>query len=188
MVELIEFETARLRLRQWYAADREPFAALNADPRVMECFPAPLSRAESDAMADQCQALIATRGWGFWAIETRRERKFIGFVGLNATAPELPFSPSIEISWRLTAQQWGKGYATEAGRGAFGIGFARLRFDDIVAFTAVGNIRSRAVMERIGLRNTEELFEHPNVPVGSALRTHCLYRLTREQWEATHSS
>lgn len=188
MVEPIEFETARLRLRQWCAADREPFAALNADPRVMEFFPACLSRAESDAMAAQCQGLIAARGWGFWALETRSERKCIGFVGLNATAPELPFSPAVEISWRLAAQYWGQGYATEAGCGALRVGFARLHCDDIVAFTAVGNSRSRAVMERIGLRNTETLFEHPKVPVGSALRTHCLYRVTREQWEANNSS
>lgn len=70
MVEFIEFETVRLRLRQWCAAGRELFAALNADPRVMEWFPAPLSRAERGAMADQCQGLIAARGWGFWALET----------------------------------------------------------------------------------------------------------------------
>ncbi len=154
----------------------------------MEWFPAPLSRVESDAMVDQSQGLLAARGWGFWALETRSERKCIGFVGLNATAPELPFSPSIEISWRLAAPHWGKGYASEEGRGALRVGFARLRFDDIVAFTAVGNLRSRAVMERIGMHDTEKPFEHPKVPVGSVLRTHCVYRVTRKQWEANNSS
>ncbi len=180
---MIEIETGRLRLRQWCAADREPFAALNADPRVMEFFPAPLSRAESDSMADRCEGLITERGWGLWAVETRSGREFIGLVGLHAVAPELPISPGIEISWRLAAEHWGKGYATEAARGALRAGFVQLDFHDIVAFTAVGNNRSRAVMERIEMRNTGERFEHPNVPVGSVLRTHCLYRMTREQWE-----
>ncbi len=181
---MIEIDTDRLRLRQWCAADREPFAALNADPRVMEFFPARLSRAESDAMADRCESLIAEHGWGLWAVETRNGREFIGSVGLHRTAPELPFSPSIEISWRLAAQHWGKGYATEAARGALRVGFAQLGFHEIVAFAVPGNSRSRAVMERIGMRNTGETFEHPNVPLGSVLRTHCLCRLTREQWEA----
>lgn len=184
MVDIIAINTDRLRLRQWCAADRAPFAALNADPRVMEFSPARLSRAESDSMANRCEGLITERGWGFWAVETRATREFIGLVGLHTTASELPFSPSIEISWRLATRHWGKGYATEAARGAIRVGFAQLRLPDIVAFTAVGNIRSRAVMERIGMRNTGELFEHPKVPVGSVLRTHCVYRITREQWEA----
>lgn len=186
MVEVIEFSTERLRLRQWRAADREPFAALNADPTVMEFFPARLSRVESDSMANRCEGLITERGWGFWAVETRTTREFIGLVGLHTTAPELPFSPGIEISWRLAAQHWGKGYATEAARAVLRVGFAQLRFPDIVAFTAVGNIRSRAVMERIGMRDIKDTFEHPNIPVGSALRTHCWYRVTREQWEVNN--
>lgn len=185
---MIEIDTDRLRLRQWCAADREPFAALNADPTVMEFFPALLSRAESDSMAACCEGLVAERGWGLWAVETRNGREFIGLVGLHAVAPELPISPGIEISWRLAARHWGNGYATEAARSALGIGFTQLHFPEIVAFTAVGNSRSRAVMERIGMRNTEATFEHPNVPVGSALRAHCLYRLTRAQWEANGAS
>lgn len=185
---MIEIETDRLRLRQWCAADREPFATLNADPRVMEFFPALLNRAESDAMADRCERLIAERGWGLWAVEIRKEREFIGLVGLHVVAPELPISPDLEISWRLAAQHWGKGYATEAALSALCVGFVQLGFHEIVAFTALGNSRSRAVMERIGMRDTEETFEHPNVPVGSVLRTHCLYRVTREQWEAIDTS
>lgn len=183
VVNLIEIETARLRLRQWCVADKEPFAALNADPTVMGFFPALLTRSESDAIVDRCESLIAERGWGLWAVETRTGREFVGLVGLHRTAPELPFLPCIEISWRLAADHWGKGYATEAARGAIRVGFTRLHVHDLVAFTAVSNLRSRAVMERIGMRNTGETFEHPNVPMGSVLRTHCLYRLTREQWE-----
>lgn len=185
MVAIIEIDTARLRLRQWCDADREPFAALNAEPRGMEFFPALLNSTESDAMATRCEGLIAERGWGLWAVETRNGREFIGFVGLHAVARELPISPGIEISWRLAAQHWGNGYATEAACGALRVGFTQLGCHEIVAFTAMCNIRSRAVMERIGMRHTGELFEHPKVAVGSALRTHCLYRLTREQWEIT---
>lgn len=184
MTELIEFDTERLRLRQWCAADREPFAALNADPIVMQFFPALLTRAESDAMADRCQALIGERGWGFWAVETRTASEFIGFVGLHIPASELPFSPCVEVGWRLAAKHWGKGFATEAARGALHVGFKRLGLLEIVSFTAVGNIRSRAVMGRLGMLETKETFEHPNIPIGHVLRQHCLYRLSRGQWLA----
>ena len=184
MPELFEFDTERLRLRQWCTADREPFAVLNADPKVMEFYPAPLSRTESDAMANRCQALIAERGWDFWAVETKSENEFIGFAGLHTPAPELPFSPCIEVGWRLAAKHWGKGFATEAARGALRIGFERLGLAEIVSFTSAINLRSRAVMVKLGMRETEETFEHPNVPVGSALRQHCLYRLSHSQWVA----
>ena len=184
MPELFEFNTERLRLRQWCAADREPFAVLNADPKVMEFYPAPLSRTESDTMANRCEALIAERGWGFWAVETKSENEFMGFVGLHTPAPELPFSPCVEVGWRLAAKHWGKGFATEAARGALRIGFERLGLAEIVSFTSAINLRSRAVMVKLGMREVEETFEHPNVPVGSALRQHCLYRLSHSQWVA----
>ncbi|OZA26902.1 MAG: GNAT family N-acetyltransferase [Hydrogenophilales bacterium 17-64-11] len=182
MTEPIEFDTRHLRLRQWCAADREPFAALNADPKVMEFFPALLSRAESDGMADRCQALIAERGWGFWAVETRTLHEFTGFVGLHIPAPELPFSPCVEVGWRLAAKHWGKGFATEAARGALRVGFEQLGLLEIVSFAAADNFRSRAVMERLGMLETRETFEHPTIPVGHVLRKHCLYRLSRGQW------
>jgi RimJ/RimL family protein N-acetyltransferase len=184
VAELIEFDTKRLRLRQWCAAHREPFAALNADPKVMAFFPAVLDRADSDAMADRCQALIAERGWGFWAVETKIGHEFIGFVGLHIPSAELPFSPCVEIGWRLAANHWGKGYATEAARGALRVGFENLGLPEIVSFTAIGNMKSRAVMERLGMRDTNITFEHPSVPVDSPLRTHCLYRLSRARWQA----
>ncbi|MDH4275733.1 MAG: GNAT family N-acetyltransferase [Gammaproteobacteria bacterium] len=182
MSELIEFDTERLRLRQWRATDLEPFAVLNADAKVMEFFPAPLGRTESDTMANRCQALIAERGWGFWAVETKSENEFIGFVGLHIPTQALPFSPCVEIGWRLAARQWGKGYATEAARAALRIGFERLGLAEIVAFTSVFNLRSRTVMVKLGMSEADDVFEHPNVPVGSALRPHCLYRLLRSQW------
>ena len=179
MTDLIEFDTERLYLRQWYAADREPFAALNADPKVMEFYPAPLDRAASDAMANRCQSLIAERGWGCWAVETKKTQEFIGFVGLHIPAPELPCSPCVEVGWRLARQHWHKGYATEAARGALRVGFEILGLSEIVSFTSVHNLRSRAVMQRLGMREAAETFEHPNVPMGSVLRQHCLYRLSR---------
>jgi RimJ/RimL family protein N-acetyltransferase len=183
MAELIEFETERLRLRQWQAPDREPFAELNADPRVTEYFPSALDRAASDAMADRCESLIVERGWGFWAAELKNGAQFIGFVGLHIPSHELPFMPCVEIGWRLAFQYWGKGYATEAARGCLRIGFERLQLEEIVSFTAVGNKRSRAVMERLGMReDADAVFEHPKIAAGHPLRLHCLYRLSRKQW------
>lgn len=161
MTGLIEFETERLRLRQWLPTDREPFSALNADSRVMEFFPAPLDRAASDTMADRCESLIAERGWGFWAAETKDSHEFIGFVGLHIPTPELPFSPCVEIGWRLAFQYWSNGFATEAAHGALRVGFDSLELLEIVSFTSVFNLRSRAVMRRLGMQEIGETFEHP---------------------------
>ena len=185
MTELIEFDTERLRLRQWCSSDREPFAALNADPRVMEFFPALLTRAESDAIANRCESLISERGWGVWAVELKTAGDFIGFVGLHIPTDKLPFAPCTEVLWRLAFDYWGYGFATEASRGALHFGFEQLGLLEIVSFTAVGNIRSRAVMERLGMLESKETFEHPEIPVGHVLRKHCLYRLSRGQWRAS---
>jgi RimJ/RimL family protein N-acetyltransferase len=184
MVEIIEFETERLRLRQWLPADREPFAALNADPKVMKFFPATLDHAASNTLADRCEAFIAERGWGPWAAEIKRSNQFIGLVGLHVPAPELPFSPCVEIAWRLAFPHWGKGFASEAARGALHVGFELLSLPEIVSFTTVLNLRSRAVMERLGMQDTKDVFEHPHVAAGNPLCLHCLYRLSREQWLA----
>ena len=175
MPRLIEPATARLHLRQWRSSDREPFAQLNADPRVMEFFPSTLTREQSDALADRCESFINDHGWGLWAVELKTEDSFIGFVGLNIPAAQLPFSPCVEIGWRLAFDYWGHGFATEAAEKALRVGFEVIELREIVSFTAVINRRSRAVMER--LRMTQSAgFEHPNVPVGNALREHCLYR------------
>jgi RimJ/RimL family protein N-acetyltransferase len=184
MAEPIEFETARLRLRQWRPADLAPFAALNADRRVMAFFPAPLDPAASDALALRCRSSIAGRGWGLWAAEAKEGDEFIGFVGLNIPSVALPFSPCVEIGWRLAFGRWGKGLATEAARGALRVGFAQLGLPEIVSFTTVGNVRSRAVMERLGMREAPETFDHPRLPDGSPLRRHCLYRISAQQWSA----
>lgn len=178
MNNYIELETRRIRLRQWTDDDAPAFAALNADPNVMKHFPAPLQRAESDALLERLRDLIADRGWGFWAAEYKPTASLIGFVGLNAASHTLPFSPCVEIGWRLAYAYWGRGLATEAARACLGIGFGRLALEEIVAFSATGNHRSLAVMERIGMRPAGT-FGHPGLPQGHPLRHHYLYRLPR---------
>ena len=182
MSDIIEFDTARLKLRQWLPSDLEPFAALNADPRVMEFYPALLSRAESDAQAEGFRTLIEQRGWGLWVVETKAASEFIGYVGLHVPTAALPFVPCVEIGWRMALPYWGKGFATEAARGVLRVGFETLLLPEIVSFTAVVNRRSSAVMERLGMSEDAESFEHPNLPEGHWLRRHCLYRLSRERW------
>ncbi len=179
---MIEFESERLRLRQWRDADRQPFAAMNADPVVMEFFPARGTRASSDAMVDGFREALATRGWSNWAVEVKESGAFIGFLGLSIPKRVLPFSPCVEIGWRLAKEHWGRGYATEGARGALRVGFEQVGLEEIVSFTTLRNIRSRAVMERIGMRNANQDFEHPGVPEGNPQRPHCLYRLTQEEW------
>lgn len=178
----IEFETPRLFLRQWRASDREPFAALNADPIVMAYFPSPLTREKSDAMADHCERLMAERGWGVWAAEVKESGEFIGCVGLNIPRDDLPVSPCVEILWRLARAYWRRGFATEAARGALHVAFETLGLSEIVSFTVPANARSCAVMERLGMQMDTATFEHPGVPAGHVLRTHCNYRLSRDSW------
>jgi len=188
MNQPIEFNTDRLRLRQWRSSDRKPFAELNADPRVMEFFPSTLSPEASHAAVDRWQSQIAERGWGLWAVEIRETNEFIGFVGLQVPQAPLPFAPCVEVGWRLAHAYWGQGYATEAASAVLRVGFEQLRLEEIVSFTAVINRRSRAVMERLGMREDSTTFLHPNVPEGSPLREHCLYRLSREEWMRHQSS
>lgn len=170
--------TPRLRLRQWRDSDLAPFAAMNADPRVMEHFPGTLSRERSDAMAEGCRAWIDSRGWGLWAVEIVESGRFIGFAGLASPAWQAHFTPCIEIGWRLAHEAWGHGYATEAAREALRYGLEDAGFAEIVSFTSVRNTRSIAVMERLGMRRDGE-FDHPRIAEGSPLRRHVLYRRGR---------
>jgi RimJ/RimL family protein N-acetyltransferase len=183
MAEIVELETERLWLRQWRLADREPFAAMNADPKVMEYFPSLLTSVESDAMADRCQSLIKERGWGFWAAECKDTREFVGYVGLHIPSADLPISPCVEIGWRLAYHHWGKGLASEAGKEALRFGFHRLGLREVVSFAALGNRRSVAVMGRLGMKESGT-FVNPHVPEGHYLRQLCLYRLSHEQHAA----
>jgi RimJ/RimL family protein N-acetyltransferase len=172
----IERETGRLRLRQWRDADREPFAAMNADPRVMEHFRAPLSREESDGLAARFAKAIDARGWGLWAVEGKGDGRFLGFVGLTPVPDDMPFAPAVEIGWRLAAEAWGAGYATEAAREALRVAFETLELREVVSYTALTNQRSMAVMRRLGMRE-DGAFDHPLVAEGHRLRPHRLFRL-----------
>lgn len=175
-------KTERLKLRQWRDDDLPAFAALNADPEVMRYFPALLDTEQSDHMAQLCRDLIATRGWGLWAVEERASKRFIGFVGLHIPAHELPFSPCVEIGWRLAREFWGRGYATEAARCALSYAFEKLALDEVVAFTSVANLASRAVMERLGFTNTHSNFAHPALALDDPLSEHVLYTLSESTW------
>ena len=176
----LELRTERLLLRAWRDADREPFAALNADPVVMEHFPAPLSRAESDGMVDRIEATFREHGLRLWAVEVVDGEPFIGFVGLSAPGFQARFTPCVEVGWRLARAAWGQGYATEAARAAIADGFSRLDLDEIVSFTSRTNVRSQAVMRRLGMtHDAADDFDHPRLAVGSPLRAHVLYRLRR---------
>jgi ribosomal-protein-alanine N-acetyltransferase len=174
-------ETARLLLRRWGDDDREPFAALNADPEVMRHFPAPLSRDESDALVDRIEQHFERHGFGLWALERRDSGDFLGFTGLAVPPFGAHFTPAVEVGWRLARSAWGAGYATEAAREALAVGFGSAGLDEIVSFTVPANRRSRAVMERIGMTHDErDDFDHPALRHGSPLRRHVLYRIRRD--------
>ncbi len=169
--------TERLVLRPWRAEDREPFAALNADPAVMEHFPAPLTREQSDALVERIEAGFADHGYGLWAVED--ESGFVGFTGLAWQVVEAGQPPELEVGWRLARSAWGKGYATEAGTAALRRGLAEVT--SVVSMTALTNTRSARVMQRIGMRR-DRVFDHPRLPAGHPLRPHVLYRAERGTW------
>jgi ribosomal-protein-alanine N-acetyltransferase len=176
--------TPRLRLRQWREADLAPFAALNADPQVMEFFPKVLTRAESDAVAGRIRDHFVRHGFGLWAVEVRGAADFVGFVGLAVPSFDAHFTPCVEIGWRLAREHWGHGYATEAATAALAFGFVDRTLEEIVAFTVPANIPSRRVMGRLGMRRLPaDDFEHPAIADGHPLRSHVLYRLRRADWK-----
>jgi RimJ/RimL family protein N-acetyltransferase len=174
----IVLQTERLILRPWRDADLAPFAALNADPRVREHFPSCLTRAESDASARKIRAAFEARGYGLWAVEVAGGAPFIGFIGLAEPSFTAPFTPCVEIGWRLAHAAWGCGYATEGARAVLTFAFGPLGLGELVSMTTPGNRRSRHVMEKLGMRrDPTEDFDHPNLPPRSPLRRHVLYRL-----------
>lgn len=170
--------TDRLILRQWRESDDAPFASLNADPEVMEHFPSVLTRGESDAMAHRCRDRVDRDGWGLWALERRENGEFMGFTGLAAPQFEAHFTPTVEIGWRLKRSAWGNGYASEAARAALGFGFEELKLKEIVSFTPSTNLRSQAVMRRLGMTHEPaDDFVHPDLTADSRLGQCVLYRL-----------
>lgn len=175
-------EAPRLILRQWLPSDLPVFAQLNADAETMSFFPSVLSRQQSDAMAGRCRDLIAKNGWGFWAVELKDCHEFIGMVGLHQTNSALPFSPAVEIGWRLLRKHWGNGYASEAANSALEFGFTHLKLDRIVSFTASANVQSQGVMMRLGMKNTQQNFLHPDLESSHTLAEHVLYQITYNDW------
>jgi RimJ/RimL family protein N-acetyltransferase len=170
--------TSRLLLRRWREADLAPLAAINSDAAVMEHFPCTLTEPQTTAMIQRIEACFEQRGYGLWATERIQDAQLIGFVGLNPVPQELPFAPGVEVGWRLGRAFWGQGYACEAARAALAFGFGELGLDQVVSFTSHQNIRSRRLMERLGMsRDPSEDFEHPRLPPGSKLRAHVLYRM-----------
>jgi len=180
-VSEFEIRTSRLRIRSWRDDDFEAYAAMNADPRVMEFYPSVVSRDESRVRFERYRAGAAERGYAFWPVEVLGGAAFIGMVGLADPDFAAHFMPAVEIGWRLVAEHWGRGYATEAARATLAFGFERLALPEIVSFTTVANVRSRRVMEKIGMqRLPDEDFLHPLLTDGHPLQPHVLYRLRRE--------
>jgi RimJ/RimL family protein N-acetyltransferase len=177
-----ELKTTHLRLRRWSAADRDAFAAINADARVMEYFPHTLSRSESAASAERIAAHFEQHGFGLWAVEIPNIAPFVGFIGLSIPRFQAHFTPCVEIGWRLAAEFWGQGLATEGAQAALEFGFESLQLREIVSFTATGNTRSRRVMEKLGMtHDSSDDFDHPLLAVGHPLRRHVLYRIARRR-------
>ena len=180
-------KTDRLILRPWRDEDVAPFVALNADPVVMEHFPATQTRAETEAMAERIRQEIAKHGFGWFAAEVPGVAPFIGFIGLWAPTFDAPFAsvqdPIVEVGWRLAREYWGRGYATEGARECLRFGFEDLGLKEIVSFTATTNLPSQKVMQRLGMtHDPAEDFDHPKVARGHRLERHVLYRMRRENW------
>jgi len=188
VVQPIEFNTERLAFRAWQDVHRAPFAALSSDPEVMRYFPALVSAEQTNAGIDIWLSQFEECGWGNWAVELLESGEFIGFIGLSVPKRQLPFSPCVEIGWRLKRSAWGNGYASEGAKECLRVGFEVLGLTEIVSFTTLKNLPSRRVMERIGMTNTHTDFEHPAVPEGNALRPHCLYKISRVQWTQSDAS
>jgi ribosomal-protein-alanine N-acetyltransferase len=184
-----ELRTPRLVLRGFRAEDLDAFAALNADPRVMEHFPSTLTRAQSDALVARIDAHFAQHGFGLWAVEVPGGAGFIGYTGLSRVTFAAPFTPCVEVGWRLAAAHWGNGFATEAARAAVEFAFGALQLDEVVSFTVPANVRSRRVMEKLGMvRDPAGDFDHPLLPESHRLRCHVLYRIARGASTKSHST
>jgi RimJ/RimL family protein N-acetyltransferase len=176
--------TPRLDLRLWRDEDSEPFASMNADPRVREHYPNVLTRSESDASMARIRAHFEQHGFGNWALELRDRPGLIGYAGLSHPSFPSPCGPCVEIGWRLAFAHWGHGYATEAAEAVVRAAFEKIGLEEIVSFATIGNVRSRRVMEKLGMtHDSADDFDHPLLP-GHRLSRHVLYRLRRTDWES----
>jgi len=173
-------ETARLLLRPWRDADLDPWAAMNADARVMEFFPEAYSREKSDDSAARMRARLENDGFGWWIAETKDDGAFAGTLALQTIPFEAHFTPALEVGWRLPVAAWGKGLATEGGAALIAYAFEHLGYEELVSMTAALNLRSQRVMQRLGMtHDPQDDFEHPWLEAGHPLRPHVLYRLRK---------
>jgi RimJ/RimL family protein N-acetyltransferase len=176
----LRLQTERTILRPWADSDIEPWVALNADARVMEFFPSTYTRERAERSAALLRERLERVGYGWWVLEIKDGASFAGVIALQDVPFEAPFTPALEIGWRLRHDHWGHGYATEGARAALAFAFSELQRDEVVALTAAVNDRSRRVMKRLGMtRNPEDDFEHPAVEPGHPVRPHVLYRIRR---------
>jgi RimJ/RimL family protein N-acetyltransferase len=178
-------ETPRLILRQWKDCDYAHFYRMGQCTDVMKYFPGLLNNEQSKALADKFRTIIDTQGWGFWAIELKASRQFIGFTGLYDQPEQFSFSPCTETGWRLSADCWGQGFATEAAIASLHFAFEILKKTEMVAFTASQNKPSLAVMHRLGMDYVQD-FDHPALQQDHPLRKHLLYKITREAFQENH--
>jgi ribosomal-protein-alanine N-acetyltransferase len=175
---MIYFESERLLFRDWKPEDLPVFREMNEDPDVMRFFPKPLSWEETDAFYQRILTEFQAEGYSLFAVEMKRTKEFIGFIGFHKATFPAPFTPCTEIGWRLKASAWGQGFATEGASACLNYGFHELRLQEVVSFTAKINTPSENVMKKIGMLKSGE-FDHPNVPVNSPLRRHVLYRISK---------
>lgn len=180
---VIILKTPRLILREWREADRLPFYRLNGDPDVMRYFPHLLSKKQSDDFIESIRRkFIQQQGWGLWAVELRAQKQFIGFVGLNIPAYDLPFMPCTEIGWRLAKPFWRQGLAYEAACSVLDFAFLQQEMPEIVSFTAKINRPSENLMKKLTMEKDAHNFLHPALPSAHPLHEHILYRLNQQQW------
>jgi RimJ/RimL family protein N-acetyltransferase len=178
--------TKRLILRRWKDSDCAPFRSMNADLRVMEFMPGLLASEESDRMVERIEGHFEQHGFGLFAAEIRESGLLAGFVGLAVPEFSAPFTPCVEIGWRLAREYWGQGLATEGAREVLRHAFRDLVLADVVSFTVPRNLRSRRVMERLDMaRDVHGDFDNPKLPEGHPLRPHVLYRIERKEWESS---
>ena len=175
-------QSDRLILRQWTEEDFSPFAKICADKDVMHFFPKTLTEQESHDMARKVQSLIDSRGWGFWAVEIPNEAKFIGCVGLNVPKESMPFAKNVEIGWRLAKDFWGNGYATEAAKEVLRYAFVELNLNEVISFAPLGNKASQHIMMKIGMSDTGNNFNHPELDASHPQSEHVLYKINKSQW------
>jgi len=176
-------ETERLILRDWKKADLEEFIRINSDSMVMEYMPRILKPDDSKRLMKKFHEHIQKNGYGMFAVEIKETGEFIGTVGICQVRFDAPFTPAVEIAWRLNYESWGKGYATEAARAVMDYGFNEMDLDEIVAFTIHDNTPGIHVMEKLGMtRDKKGDFIYPRLKKEHPLALHCLFRINRAQY------